>query len=120
MVMAFYDGDEPEDPPKEIQFPLVDGNVEYEAYKEWLSLGNVPEPFQTPGEVANEQKIQEISDLKQDLRQTDHWLFRMILEVWAVGVAKGLWSITDITDQELRAKVQGWKTKLDRLEELGE
>ena len=26
-----------------IVFLLVDGNKEYEAYKEWLSLGNTPE-----------------------------------------------------------------------------
>jgi hypothetical protein len=44
----------------------------------------------------------------------------MILEVWEVGISKGLWTNTDITDDELKQKAADWKTKLDRLKQLGE
>ena len=68
----------------------------------------------------DKQNIQEISDLKNDLTNALIWQFRMILAIWDVGKAKALWGNVDITDTELKQKVWEWKTKLDRLTELGE
>ena len=97
-----------------------DKNLEWKNYQKWLDEGNTPGPEFTQDEIEENSRFREAEALNVGLRQTDHWLFRMILEVWAVGVQKGLWSNTDISNEDLKAKVQTWKTKLDRLEELGE
>ena len=96
------------------------GNRDWEEYLEWVAEGNVPDPEFTPEEIDEMAKQDEIAGLKRDLRRTDHWLFRMILEVWEVGISKGLWTNADITDEELKQKAADWRTKLDRLLELGE
>lgn len=95
-------------------------NSDWQAYLDWLDLGNSPDPEYTPQQILDNADREEIIKLKSDLKITMHWLFRMILEVWEVGKDKGLWDNTDITDTELKAKAATWKTKLDRLTELGE
>jgi len=71
--------------------------------------------------VQAEELVQaEVENIKDSLRNALAWEFRMILAVWDVGVAKGLWSASDITDTELKQKVADWIVKLDRLTQLGE
>lgn len=100
--------------------PDSEGNREWVAYLAWLDLGNTPDPEFTPQEILDNIDKAEILSLKKDLKNTLQWLFRMILEVWEVGKDKGIWDNTDITDTELKEKAAAWKTKLDRLRELGE
>ena len=64
--------------------------------------------------------LQEISDLKNDLKAALVWQFRMIETLWDTGVSKGIWAASDIPDTELKQKYAQWKTKLSRLKELGE
>ena len=100
--------------------PDCSENRDWIDYEVWLSLGNTPDPEFTPEEIVEQANINEISELRGDLQREMAWLFRMILEVWGVGIDKALWTNADITDTELKAKVAAWKTKLDRLAELGE
>ncbi len=62
----------------------------------------------------------EITGLKQDLRDALVWQFRMISAIWEVGKTNGLWQNSDVTDTTLKQKYSEWITKLDRLAELGE
>jgi len=66
------------------------------------------------------EKQREIEELNQSLRGALIWQFRMISVLYELGVSKGLWAGKDITNQELKTKYADWKTKLTRLEELGE
>ena len=34
-----------------LSIPMVDGNSDYEEYKEWINEGNEPEPADTPEEA---------------------------------------------------------------------
>lgn len=95
-------------------------NYQWVEYQKWLNEGNTPDPEFTQAELDQKAIDNEIGKLKFDLRNTDHWLFRMILEVWEVGITKGLWTNADITDLALKQKAADWKTKLDRLNQLGE
>jgi len=78
----------------------------------------VPE-FTAEEIIANEER-EEAESIKYNLRSTDIWLFRMVLELWEIGKTKGLWTNADITDDALKQKASDWKAKLERLEELGE
>lgn len=62
-----------------------------------------------------EEKKQIISDLKGALV----WQFKMIREIFELGVSKNLWSGSDVDDTELKQEYAKWKTNLDRLDELG-
>lgn len=95
-------------------------NFDWVEYQQWLAEGNTPDPQYTEQELIDIAQNQEISGLKGDLQRQMVWLFRMILAVWGVGIDKSLWANADITDVELKQKVAAWKTKLDRLAELGE
>jgi len=101
--------------------PNAEGNRDWVEYQEWLAEeDNTPDPEFTQEELDLNGINQEISELKDDLQKTQVWLFRMILAMWQIGVTKGVWDNSDITDNELKQKVAAWKTKLDRLLELGE
>lgn len=100
--------------------PPDPANKDWVEYQEWLLLDNTALPEFTQQEIDDKIIMDEILSLKADLKNTLQWLFRMSLEIWDVGVTKGLWDNTDITDVELKQKVVDWKTKLDRLNELGE
>ena len=100
--------------------PQSDQNTDWLEYQQWVADGNAPAVEFTAQEIAQQIILDEVNTLKEDLRRTDHWLFRMILAVWEVGITKGLWANADITDTALKQKVAAWKIKLDRLLELGE
>ena len=100
--------------------PVDADNRHWRMYQDWLAAGNSPDPEFTPEEIAAQAILDEVSALHGELKNTLHWLFRMILEVWDVGAAKGLWTGADITDDDLKTKVAEWRTKLDRLKTLGE
>jgi len=104
----------------DVHIPDDSENRDWQEYQVWLGEGNTPDPEYTQEELDGMAIDAEISDLKASLQRTQVWLFRMILEVWEVGKNKGLWDNTDITDLELKQKTADWKTKLDRLAELGE
>ena len=70
--------------------------------------------------IAAKAILNEIQELKEDLRTALVWEFRMIEALWETGVAKGLWSPSDINNTELKQKFVSWQTKLNRLTELGE
>ena len=53
--------------------PFADGNVDYEAYKQWLSEGNTPEPQYTEEELAQQAKDKAIAEAKQYLSDTDFY-----------------------------------------------
>ena len=99
--------------------PPTTDNRHWRAYQKWLADGNTPDPEYTQPEL-DEQAIQaEVIDLRLDMKKADVWLFRMLLEMFDVGVAKGLWAASDF-DPVLRMKAAAWKTKLSRLLELGD
>ena len=111
--------------------PNADGNRHWKQYQLWLegkdALGfdmgtgpNTPDPEFTQAEIDLNTLHEEIGELKSSLQGALVWQFRMIMQLWDTGKAKGIWAAGDITDQELKAKVGQWKTKLDRLAELGE
>jgi hypothetical protein len=65
------------------------------------------------------QRLEEIKTIKSGLREVVAWQFRMILELFEVGRANGMWINTDFSE-EIRAKAIEWKQKLNRLTELDE
>lgn len=96
------------------------GNRDWQEYLEWFAEGNTPDPQFTQEELDQQALVNEIISLRNDLKNALVWEFRMILTLWDIGVSKGIWSATDVTDEVLKQKVIEWKSKLDRLEELGE
>lgn len=100
--------------------PADPANRQFQEFSVWVEEGGTPDPEFTPEQEAEQARLDEVRGLQRDLKITLHWLFRMILEVWEVGIAKGLWTNADITDTELKQKAADWKTKLDRLNQLGE
>jgi hypothetical protein len=61
--------------------------------------------------------LEEIQTIKADLRGVVAWQFKMILELFEVGKAKGVWSNADFST-EVKQKAAEWKIKSDRLIEL--
>ena len=60
----------------------------------------------------------EVATIKNNLQDKQlSWLFRMMLEMYKVGSAKGLWTGTDF-DSEIFSKGQTWAQKLDRLKDI--
>ena len=71
-------------------------------------------------EELDSQEIQgEIQNLRVDMKKADVWLFRMLLEMFDVGVENGLWNAGDFST-EIKQKAAAWKTKLNRLLQLGD
>jgi len=69
---------------------------------------------------AQDEVLQEVHDLKSNLKSAIVWQFRMIQAIWGTGVSKGIWAASDIESTELKQKYVEWGQKLTRLEELGE
>ena len=51
--------------------PFVDGNRDYEEYKNWLSEGNTPEPEFTEKELAQKVIQDKINEANSYLKETD-------------------------------------------------
>lgn len=51
--------------------PLVDGNTDYEEYKQWVAEGNIPEPEFTEEELVTKELRAKIQEANQYLAQTD-------------------------------------------------
>lgn len=99
--------------------PNSPGNRHWKAYQEWLAAGNTPDPEFTQKELDDQAVKDEIQTLRQSIRKSDAWLFRMLLELFEVGKAKGLLANSDFST-EVKQKAADWKTKLNRLLELGD
>lgn len=54
--------------------PLVDGNIDYEEYKQWLVDGNIPEPEFTEEELAKQESDRQIAESKTYLASTDFYM----------------------------------------------
>lgn len=52
--------------------PKVDGNIEYELIKQWLSEGNIPKPEFTEEELAQQVIDKQIAEYKTYLSNTDY------------------------------------------------
>ncbi len=100
--------------------PNDPGNRHWQKYQKWLAAGNTPDPEFTQTELDAKAIHDEITGLKQDLKNALVWQFRMISAIWEIGKAKDLWQNSDVTDAMLKQKYSEWQTKLDRLAELGE
>lgn len=98
--------------------PNDPSNKDWVKYQQWLAEGNTPDPEYTQEELDQQAIDAEVQALTIDLKRALVWQFRMILELFEVGKAKGIWINTDF-DATIRAKAADWKTKLDRLTELG-
>jgi len=95
------------------------GNRDWRKYQEWLAEGNTPDPQYTEQELIDEAQNEEISGLKTDLKNSQVWQFRMIVELFKAAKQKGLITNADI-DPDVVAKAQQWVGKLDRLKEIDE
>ena len=51
--------------------PMVNGNVDYEDYKNWLELGNIPEPEFTEAELNTKELQAKIQEADAYLAKTD-------------------------------------------------
>lgn len=52
--------------------PSVNGNIDYEEYKQWISEGNIPEPEFTQEELAQQELNKQLAVAKDYLSKTDH------------------------------------------------
>jgi hypothetical protein len=102
-----------------INIPASEGNRDWRQYLEWVAEGNTPDPMYTPEEEAENAVIAEVNEIRGELGRIIKSKFEMILAMFEVGKAKGLWVNTDF-EQPLRTKAASWKQKLDRLKELGD
>lgn len=64
--------------------PIVDGNVDYEDYKQWIAEGNTPEPEFTEEEIAQQELNKQIQEAKQYLTDTD-WIVVKLQEAQLLG-----------------------------------
>ena len=92
---------------------------QWQEYLEWVEDGNTADPMHTIQEEADIAISNEIGELRGDLKKVIASQFEMMLAMFEVGKANGAWVNTDF-DQALRQKAATWKTKLDRLRELGD
>lgn len=65
--------------------PKSDGNREYEAIKQWLSEGNIPEPEFTEAELAQQAADKKIAEAKAYLASTD---FKMTVDYYPTMTAE--------------------------------
>ena len=99
--------------------PDSPGNRDWKEYQEWLAEGNTPDPEFTPEELARKPIDEEITQLRQDLRNVVKGQFEMILEIWKALKLKGIVTNDDV-DPDVLAKASNWAAKLNRLKELGD
>jgi hypothetical protein len=99
--------------------PNSNANRHWKEYQEWVAEGNTPDPEFTQEELDSMEIQGEIQDLRFDMKKADVWLFRMLLEMFEVGKAKGLWDNADFST-EIKQRAADWKVKLDRLLQLGD
>lgn len=52
--------------------PSVNGNIDYEEYKQWISEGNIPEPEFTQEELTQQELNRQLEVAKEYLSKTDH------------------------------------------------
>jgi hypothetical protein len=52
--------------------PMADGNMEYEAIKQWIAEGNTPEPEFTQEELNQQAINKQIAEYQTYLNNTDH------------------------------------------------
>ena len=88
------------------QIFLAEDSVEYLAY---LADKKTSETLQ-----------QEIDNLKTDMTNFMAYHFSMTQTIYELGVAKGLWAVTDIDDTVLKQKFTQWKPKVERYRELND
>ena len=98
--------------------PEYIGNREWRQFLEWTEEGNTPEPAYTAEELVEKERQDSIINFKSSIKKKDIILFRMLLELYRVGVAKGLWDSSDFP-ADLSIKVNEIKQELDSLTALG-
>lgn len=89
-------------------------------YQKWESEGNMPEPKFTPKEIIENEKQSAKEQLLDDLRDTDKTLLKLIVVMYQVGVANGLWKKSDFEAVMPGAVdvVQDYRQKLTEYESL--
>ena len=97
----------------------VDHPDEWAIYQNWL-LTNTPDPlFENQEEEDNHYAAKKRNRIKSEEQQLkiDYGLFQMLMEIYRVGVANGVWSINDF-DPAIRQKAQNWRQILDNIEAI--
>jgi hypothetical protein len=84
-----------------------------------LAQGNTPDPQYTTEELEKMTLDNEVSQLKQDLKNAMVWQFRMIVEIWKVLKMHTPAANSEI-DPEVFVKATEWMQKLNRLKEIDE
>ena len=62
-------------------FPCVDGNRDYEEYKNWLAEGNTPEPAKTQEEIEAEARVARLAEIDARLAEIDMLKVRPLSEM---------------------------------------
>lgn len=93
-------------------------NRDWLMYEKWLEDGNTPEPEFTQDELVTNTLNTEILELKDDLRNAQVWMFRMIAELYKVNKINGALNVH--YDSTVLDKMQDWNQKLNRLKEIDE
>lgn len=94
--------------------------VEYEAWKAAAPGVNIPDPQYTPEEQAEIDRLEAIAAKFEELTGFDRQLLKLIVVMYQVGNAKGLWVKADFTaiDADIVDDVQAMRTRLSELEAL--
>ena len=75
--------------------PFVDGNRDYEEYKQWIAEGNTPEPEFTEEELTQKEINSRIQKAKQYINGTG-WIWEKY--------NRNVLVLNDLTDEEFRLK----------------
>jgi hypothetical protein len=87
--------------------PLDPGNADYQNYLQWEAGGGVADPAYTQAEIDAFNLEVTQAGRRQQLRNALIDQFKMILALFQVGKAKGIW-VNDDFDADLRAKAAQW------------
>lgn len=105
--------------PKGMKIPNDPDNYHWQEYQDWLASGGLPEPVETPQEIAERQLAEEVAEHKGALKDALVWQFRMIVELF--GLLKQFTACTNAdVDPELMSKALDWVARLNRLKEIDE